>query len=172
MAACLSPLFITKLSSNWYSHVIATDASMIGQGVVSAKLPTPLVETAARNSGSVQPKTVDTLIIDHNLVDRSWNTLVSARWHHEEHINQLELRSVSTAIRRVLSSPLSIRRRLLLLSDSQVAVGALAKGRSSSHGLLCRLRPISALLLSSGIQLFLRWIPSLLNPADEPSRSC
>lgn len=57
-----------------------------------------------------------------------------------------------------------------MLSDSQVAVGALTKGRTSSHTLLCRLRPICALLLAAGIQLFTRWIRSELNPADEPSR--
>jgi hypothetical protein len=78
--------------------------------------------------------------------------------------------SASAAIRWVVSLKSSIRRRLLLLSDSQVVVGALSKGRSSSHNLLCRLRPVSALLLASGIQLYCRWIPSADNPADEPSR--
>ena len=146
---------------------------MIGQGVVASQIPIPLVEEAARHSGCIEPKNLDSFSIDMKLVKRDWQTLVSARWQsNDEHINQLELRSVSTAIRRVLSNPLSIRRRLLLLCDSQVAVAALAKGRSSSHRLLCRLRPLSALILSSGIQLFLRWIPSLFNPADGPSRSC
>lgn len=170
LAASLAPLFVTTLSSSWYRDAIATDASMSGQGVVAATLSQSLVERAARNSGSIAPKTVDTILLDMEVTNHNFTTLVSAPWHEEEHINRLELRSISTAIRRVLSSPNSIRRRLLLLSDSQVAVGALAKGRSSSHGLLCRLRPLSALILSSGMQLFLRWIPSYLNPADEPSR--
>jgi len=99
-----------------------------------------------------------------------WSTIVAAQWKREEHINHLELRSVNTALRWVISSPHSIRRRVLLLSDSQVAVGALTKGRSSAHGLLCRVRPTCALLLATGIQLRVRWIASALNPADEPSR--
>jgi hypothetical protein len=69
-----------------------------------------------------------------------------------------------------LSHPLSTRRRLLVLSDSQVAVGALSKGRSSAPTLLRRLRAISASLLAGGVQLSVRWIPSASNPADEPSR--
>ena len=105
------------------------------------------------------------------LLAAPWTTIVSSPWREQEHINKLELRSASTALRWALSSPLSIRRRLLLLSDSQVAVGALSKGRSSSHPILCRLRPINALLLASGIQLYTRWIASADNPADAPSRA-
>ena len=77
-----------------------------------------------------------------------------------------------TAIRWVMSHHQSINRRVLLFSDSQVTVASIRKGRSSSHTLLRRLRYLSALLLSSGIRLVVRWIPSEVNPADEPSRSC
>ena len=84
--------------------------------------------------------------------------------------HELELRSVSTAVRWVLSHPSSLCGRMLLLCDSQVAVGALSKGRSSAYRILCRLRPISALLLGSGLRIYARWIASADNPADEPSR--
>jgi hypothetical protein len=108
--------------------------------------------------------------IDGPLLAADWTTIVAAPWHGEEHINSFEVRSISTAVRWVLSTPVSIGRRLLVLSDSQVAVGALSKGRSSSPLLLRRLRPIAAAVLASGLQLFVRWIPSAVNPADEPSR--
>lgn len=171
--ARLSPLFVTSLSAPWYSHVMATDACLSGTGVVAAPVPVSVVTLAARisGSGSLAPKTVVDESLDRLLVQRPWTTLVSAPWAREEHINQLELLSVSVALRRVLSTPSSIRRRLLVLSDSQVAVGALSKGRSSSHNLLRRIRPLSALLLGSGLQLHLRWIPSDYNPADGPSRA-
>jgi hypothetical protein len=170
MVARLSPLFVGSFSTLWYPEVMATDASLSGQGIVSSTAPQPLVELAARTSGSVAVKTAVDLDIDAQLLNRKWRTLIAARWSREEHINQLEISSISTALRRVLSTPLSIRRRLLILSDSQVAVGALTKGRSSSFKLLCRIRPVSALLLASGISLYLRWIPSDSNPADGPSR--
>jgi hypothetical protein len=132
-----------------------------------------VVMNAARHAGaaSLVAKTPQQDLIDTTVLDRPWKTLVSAQWRSEEHINSLEVRSISTAVRRVLSSPLSIRHRLLIISDSQVAVGALSKGRSSSFNLLRRIRPITALLLASGLQLFLRWIPSASNPADAPSRN-
>lgn len=169
---CISPLFVTSLSSSWYPQVFATDASSDwGQGVVAAPVPPPLLEIAARHSGSLAAKTDESLAVDQAVISRPWSIIVSSRWSRPEHINALELRAVSTAVRHVLTSPLSFdRRRLLLLCDSQVAVGALAKGRSSSHPLLCRLRPLSALLLASGLQLYLRWVASAMNPADGPSR--
>jgi hypothetical protein len=168
--ARLSPLFVATLSSEWCPNVIAVDASLSGQGVVASQLQPSLVEVAARTSGSVAPKSETDLLLDHSILNRPWSVIIASPWHTEEHINSLEIRSVSTAVRRVLSNPLSINRRLLILSDSQVAVGAISKGRSSSHNLLCRLRPLSALLLGSGLQLYLRWIPSASNPADAPSR--
>ena len=168
--ARIAPLLVATLSSTWDPSVLAVDASLDGQGVVASSVASNLVESAARTAGSVAAKTEADLDLDHSVLDRRWSTLVASPWREEEHINSLEIRSISTAVRRVLSNPLSINRRLLILSDSQVAVGALTKGRSSSHDLLRRIRPISALLLGSGLRLYLRWIPSASNPADAPSR--
>jgi hypothetical protein len=146
--------------------------------LVNDESESPVAAIAAEEAAAV----VDTAIT-HQLKSNElmlngggeWRTLISSAWHsgieNEEHINSYEVRSVSTAVRRVLSQPhQSIRHRLMILSDSQVAVGCCSKGRTSSPTLLRRLRPLAALLLASGLQLFLRWIPSHLNPADEPSR--
>ena len=166
----LSPLFRSYLGAPWHHSVMATDASLEGLGVVSAVVPPALVAEAARDAGSIAAKDAAATSLDEVVVARPWSTIVASRWRAVEHINSLELRAVSTAVRRVLSSPATIRRRLLLLCDSQVAVGALAKGRSSSRLLLLRLRPLTALLLSSGLHLCCRWLVSRLNPADGPSR--
>jgi hypothetical protein len=105
------------------------------------------------------------------IADINWRTIVSSPWRDAEHINVLELRALSTALRWTLSRPSSIGQRLLLFSDSMVVIGAVNKGRSSSQQLLRRLRFLSALLMASGIRLFLRWLPSEINPADGPSRA-
>ena len=178
----LAPLLVASLSIDWFHSVVASDASLTGQGVCAARVSdvgTQVVAEAAAHSGVLwKPDQEAEDRINSALFTgsearagaRRWRTIVSGAFRRPEHINELELRSVLTAVRWVLTSPDSINRRLLLLSDSQVAVGALTKGRTSAHFLLRRLRPISALLLASGIQLSVRWIPSKLNPADAPSR--
>ena len=60
--------------------------------------------------------------------------------------------------------------RVLLLTDSLVTLYTLWKGRSSSPDLLLALRKAQALVLAGGITLMIGWVPSILNPADEPSR--
>ena len=70
IVACLSPLFISDLSSCWFPEVVATDASLVGQGVVAARVPQDVVEVAARDAGSVAVKTVASLAVDQVLLDR------------------------------------------------------------------------------------------------------
>jgi hypothetical protein len=65
----------------------------------------------------------------------------------------LELRALSTAVPWVMSFRSDVSKRVLVLSDSQVVVGAVTKGRSSSTQLLRRLRALTALLLAGGKRL-------------------
>ena len=83
----------------------------------------------------------------------------------------LELRAVHTAVKWVMSHPLSTGTRLSVLSDSEVVIGAIRKGRSSSRPLLRRLRALGAWVMGGGLQLDLDWVPTEFNPADGPSRS-
>jgi len=99
-----------------------------------------------------------------------WSTIVSSRWKFGEHINVLECRAVETAVRWLVSRPASINSKVLILCDSQVVVGAISKGRSSAFQILTRLRSLSASILAGGFRLFLKWIPTYLNPADKASR--
>jgi ribonuclease HI len=101
----------------------------------------------------------------------AWRTIVSSRWRRPEHINVLELRALTTAVRWVLSFRQALNCRLLVLCDSQVVVGAVTKGRSSSQLLLRRLRYLAAMALASGLRLTVRWVASADNPADGPSRN-
>lgn len=183
MVTYLAPLLTVSLDSNWLPFVLATDASELAQGVVKADVSPDLIITASSSTGK-QSLTHhqhgdDQAIIDATIIKRPWQVLVSSAWKRNinpstgvtsERIESLEMRAASTAIRHVLSRPISINARLLLLCDSQVVVGALAKGRSSSHVLLRRLRPICAMMLASGLRVYSRWIPGAVNPADSPSR--
>ena len=101
-----------------------------------------------------------------------WTTIISRRWIYPEHINALELRAVVLVLHWLVTHTTSLGRRALMLLDSQVAHYALTKGRSSAPALLPILRKASALQLAGGVTLSTAWLPSELNPADEPSRCC
>ena len=156
----LAPLLFSNTAAAWFERVVASDASSVGLGVVASSHVPPIPHGAV-----VSPD-------EASVVAQSchWHTIASSRWRKEEHINVLELRAICTAVRWVMSFRRSIGSRVLLLSDSQVVVGAVTKGRSSSPQLLRRLRTLCALVLAGGLRLSLCWVPSELNPADEPSR--
>lgn len=171
IAVAIAPLLFSSLSAGWFHRVLATDASEFGQGVVATSLDCATVESFA---GDPPPLPTDERPVSRELDTRlegaEWNTLVAAPWLWEEHINVLEARALNTAVRWTLSSPWSIGRRLLTFCDSLVVVHAARKGRSSSFRLLKPLRQLSALTLASGVQLYINWIPTEVNPADRPSR--
>ena len=105
-----------------------------------------------------------------SVVTTRWSTVLSVGWRNPEHINALELRAVLLSVHWMLSFPSSISRRVYILVDSTVAFFSVWKGRSSAPSLLLILRKIGALLLGSGTSLMPGWIPSIVNPADGPSR--
>ena len=208
----LTPLLRAQLDSPLNSHVVATDASSMGGGVVSTRLtralrrqlwpmcsskrhvylqtllssdnelvnPLSVLESVADSLSPADSSWLSELRSAHasfgsfySLVARPslWSTIVSHRWSDpSEHINSLELRAVLLAVHWLASFPSSHSSRVFLLVDSTVACYALWKGRSSSPRLLIVLRKIAALLLTSGMGLLTGWIPSEVNPADEPSR--
>jgi hypothetical protein len=151
----LAPLLYTSLSDVWCPKVVATDASEQGSGVMSTLF-------SSQHDVDPVPYVTDP--------SRRWSTIVSSPWRKSEHINVLELRSLTTAVKWTLSQG-HMDRQLLCISDSQVVVGAVSKGRSSSPQLLHRLRSLAAFVLVAGLRLHPKWVPSEDNPADAPSRS-
>ncbi len=129
---------------------------------------TPLLQWHAGGPARVRPAFEDCM--QDFVRSSAWLTRVSARWRRPEHINALEMRAVHTSLRWLRFHTSAIGRRVLLLTDSSAVLGALLKGRCSSRPLLTRLRAVTGVLLASGMRLAPRWVPSALNPADDPSR--
>ena len=100
----------------------------------------------------------------------SWVVAHSYPYRRGDHINILELRSILHALewRSRVTSFHSCR--FLHLSDSQVCLSVLTKGRSSSRRLNRLLRRIAALCVALDLLPLWAWVESRLNPADEPSR--
>jgi hypothetical protein len=177
----LAPLLFVDVTSQFHECVVATDASGQGQGVVASDVPSGVVNSVVAECGvfsSVTDSGDDQLASDCSpelvrfIQDCDWQVIVSSRWREPEHINSLEFRAVSTAIRWLLASQCFsvFGSKLLFLCDSQVVVGALRKGRSPSRLLLRRIRSIAAHLFAAKLRLTVLWIPTDVNPADEPSR--
>jgi hypothetical protein len=182
----LMPIMFTSLDLPWFDKIVACDASSTGLGVVTS----PQVYKSLQEAATVVPPanapavpsitssgessaTISTgLQANINVLSQlRWSTIVSSRWRRPEHINVLELRALTTALRWVISSPSSVCSRPVFVCDSQVCVYAVAKGRSSSPPLLRRLRCFNAFLLAFGCRPLVKWIPTQYNPADGPSRN-
>jgi hypothetical protein len=99
-----------------------------------------------------------------------WKLTWRGRWRMKEHINVQELRVISKIIRRASLDKGMWGKRILLGTDSKVALCCVWKGRSSSPALLRQCRMICGLSLSLQIQLYARWIESERNHADGTSR--
>jgi hypothetical protein len=100
-----------------------------------------------------------------------WRPVFHYPWQVQEHINVLELHAVLSAVRWLLTFPSLMDCGVVLCVDSAVVCYALAKGRSSSFGLLRPLRQLAAFCLASGLVLRPFWLRSADNPADTPSRA-
>jgi hypothetical protein len=99
-----------------------------------------------------------------------WKESFRWKWEKEEHINILESAAVVTAIRHKCRRTSAWGKRHLVMVDSQVALGALTKGRSSRPGVNLACRRLGALSLAHQIKLYMRWVPTKRNLADGPSR--
>ena len=99
-----------------------------------------------------------------------WSEVTRLKWKIEDHNNLGKVRILVLALRRLARSQKSWDKRVLVISDSMVAIGALAKGRSPSWPILRLCRMAAAVQLATGIRPYWRWIQSKRNHADGPSR--
>jgi len=96
--------------------------------------------------------------------------VLSIRARLQAHSGILEAQALLLAVKWVLRSASRQQVRLVLLVDAKTVVGAAAKGRSSSPGLLYIMRQLAAYILAGDLLLRLVYVPSESNPADAPSR--
>ena len=99
-----------------------------------------------------------------------WKVCLSYKWKNPQHINVLECNSVLDYIRHAGKRGALSNTKTVFLSDSQVTIAVLTKGRSSAALLNTALRRISALCRFLNIQPYFAWVRSADNPADGPSR--
>jgi hypothetical protein len=203
-AMALAPLMRASFDLPNFGHVLATDASSSGCGVVrraltaqdtavlealkpladfttpsASRTPPPAASTGHPTSCSPGTTTPQPELVSAQRASQllplfqrhsRWTGVASFRWKVHEHINSLEARAVSTALRFCASCPSGLYARIFLLSDSTAVIGALAKGRTSAPLFQRRIRSLSALILATHSVVYPVWVPTHLNPADGPSR--
>ena len=96
--------------------------------------------------------------------------VVDARKHKRPmHINLGEVLAHLRA--EALAAETHTHIRLVILTDSQVSAGCIMKGRSSSPTINRFLSAGLPSLLGSDLYVYVAWIPSKFNPADDPTRA-
>ena len=142
-----------------------------GDVVVDSTLLDSLSDTAVEDLRLVAPKKVRTPPVGETWDPKErWRKRFRCKWRRPAHNNLLELQSALQAIRHLGRSLKNWGHRVLLLTDSQVVLGALMKGRSSAGGILRGCRQACALLFGYSLTLICRYIPTDRNHADGPSR--
>jgi len=104
---------------------------------------------------------------------RAWRVALRRRYSQRtrtQHINAKEAGAVVDAARWATRARRTRACRLVVQSDSAVAVGAIQKGRSSRPGLLQQCRRLAAVALAERLCLEMRWVATSVNMADKPSR--
>ena len=99
-----------------------------------------------------------------------WSPTIWGRWHFSEAIGVLEARAILLSFKRLALTRYGHDMRHLHLSDNLGIVLSVERSRARNFKVLKILREIAAYCFARNIQLAIRWVPSELNIADEPSR--
>lgn len=173
LIAYLVPLMFADMSPPVFDKVMCTDASSTGGAVTVCDWPRSFFDPYHILIGYTKPFDIRELtssIFPQVFGNSRWSTKFAFPWKWKAHINFLEMTMIEKGLQWFCQQPLAANSRFVIFSDSLVCVSALSKGRSSSPNLISPLRRISALVLCLGIRLLCPYVPSKLNPADEPSR--
>ena len=195
IAVC-GPLSYVNLRAQTLETIRATDSSDWGAAGVSATVPLRIAKEAMRHSltksrwthllppSKAWQKSHDLLQPDDELPGGEaynthplWRLLAGGLVYREEwraphkkkrHINFTELAAFLKEESRVANNHSSSR--VLYGLDSQVALGALVKGRSASKPLNQLLQRSLAIIVGADIYAGLGYFPSSVNRADAPTR--
>ena len=110
----------------------------------------------------------ESVVSNDILQTRQWDLGRCWSWKRKSHINVLETFSSVVALND--HGHLRPDSRVNMLVDSQVAKGALSKGRSSSFVLQPSLKRSCAIQLGFGLYPSWNFAPTRLNTADDPTR--
>ena len=163
----------------------ATDASTVfGHGAAVTPMTVDQLRTVSRlcckagdhvtlADGPLLPEPLSSRLGPRHVLNvplGAFQVVISVRVESPQHINLEEANALLRYVRWILRSAGRFGRRIVVLLDSRVVIGAVAKGRSGSLPLNRLLRRLAALTFAGGLILHLVFIPTSHNPSDWPSR--
>lgn len=98
-----------------------------------------------------------------------WEVSRSHWFRHQEHVNIQELQEVRLELVQRAQESLAAQ-RFVNGTDSRVGLGCVAKGRSAAFRLSGILRRMLGWFVLGRKSISQFWLPSKMNPSDEPSR--
>ena len=196
MLAILAPLAVTDLRAQSLDRVFLSDASESCKAAVFSRVSKVFAKELQRHALTrgawsrllspwklwcrdhghlfAEEELPDGIpLVSHPLWLTLAQTLQYSLFHRRavrrrRHINLLELESILEVEEKLAEThPDS---RYLLASDSQVALAAILKGRSSSPHLKRLLQRGLATVLGAGLYGSFGYVPSLVNVSDDPTR--
>ena len=106
----------------------------------------------------------------HLLHADSWRPCLWGKWEHKADILELEARALVKGLRRIALSVFGHDIRQLMLTDNMAVCLSFDRSRARNFRLLLQIRRFTAYLLARNVACAVRWIPSELNSADNPSK--
>ena len=190
------PLMSCHVGASFLKWLFATDAmgmndvDLGGYGIVMTPLSDAEIEDVLRQGESegrsiarldgtggakfpdkaLKPTVPFTLLPDSLLTEDRWHFVEAGRWQFGDHITVGESRTVVRLLRMLASSTECHDKVVFSLQDNKPTAYSMAKGRSPSFALNRVLRKKAGICLASRIRLFLPWLESGRQPADEASR--
>ena len=181
---CSLAILVAHTNIRWpvNSRITATDATPKHGGTVCARVSQRLADSlwmASEMKGAPTLLRRDILELPATDIDPAivsvfecapWRVTRSEAFSESQHVNLQELGEISRELRESCNRSV-LPCRMVNGTDSSVAMGALAKGRSPSLLINGLLREQSAYALFCGRQLSNVKVPTKSNPADDPSRN-
>ena len=112
---------------------------------------------------------LENIFVNEVVEATTWSCKKAWRFKKKSHINLLELASVQKLV--YWQAKMRQSMRLVNFVDSNVVRCAIAKGRSSSRAIGAMLRRLCATVLPADLYLVTPFVPTRLNPSDDPTRS-
>ena len=180
------PLAVWQMRKEISPELIATDATPTSGGATAAQISPELAQELWRRSeirgAPVRLDRTEDFSVQASMPKEPskfasslceclrWHVIASYSFRQTSHINLQELRAFKREVCRVASHFSPRGRVQLFVNDSNVTVGATAKGRSSSFKVNGLLRTLVPFLLFGDVTVAMIWIETESNPADHPSR--